>query len=164
MSDATPAERLVETWAAYREAALEVLASAEKSFTLFDHDFSATGLESAPGIDALIALARRAPRDASIRILVRDQTYIERHCPRLLRAQADFAHRVSIRTLTPEQNPPDIAFALADDRNLALRFHFESARGRVSLANSAAAAEPLDQFEILWASAANGPAARMLGL
>jgi hypothetical protein len=164
MSDAPPTERLIESWAAYHEAVLEVLERATATFFLFDHDFSETGLESTQGADALVALARRTSQSAAIRLLVRDSTYIERNCARLMRVLTDFAPRIAIKVLTPEQNAPDTAFVIADDKNLAVRFHFERPRGRVNLDNGIAVAEPLDQFKILWANAANGPAARALGL
>jgi hypothetical protein len=164
MSDATPAERQIESWAAYHEAVFEVLESAASTFSLFDHDFSETGLESIQGADALVTLARRTSRLAAIRLLVRDSVYIERNCARLMRVLTDFAPRIEIKVLTPEQNAPDTAFAIADDKNLALRFHFERPRGRVNLDDGIAVAEQLDQFKILWENAANGPAARALGL
>ncbi|GHU15132.1 hypothetical protein AGMMS50225_28160 [Betaproteobacteria bacterium] len=164
MSDTPPAERLIESWADYHAAVLEVLERATHTFFLFDHDFSETGLESIQGAEVLVALARRTSQAVAIRLLVRDATYIERNCARLMHVLTDFAPRIAIKVLTPEQNAPDTAFVIADDKNLALRFHFERPRGRVNLDNGVIAAEPFDQFKILWASAANGPAARALGL
>jgi hypothetical protein len=164
MSNTTPAERPIDSWADYRDAVLEVLESAGTFFVLFDSDFSTTGLESPRGIDSLVALARRTSRIGAIRLLVRNPTRIESDCPRLLRTLADFSHCLSIKALAPGQNSPDTAFAIADDRNLVLRFHFERPQGRLDLAAGTATAEPLDQFDTLWENAAGGPAIRTLGL
>lgn len=142
-----------DTWAGYRDAVLTTLTAAQHRIMVFDPDLRQTGIASVAGVDALLALARRAPRADAIRILLRDSGYLLRDAARLHTFASRFSHRLQVRTVREQGGLPDACFIVADDRMLVRRFHVDLARGRRNVGPGDETARHVALFETLWEDA-----------
>lgn len=142
-----------DTWAGFRDAVLATLTAAQHRIMVFDPDLSQTGIASVAGVDALIALATRAPRADAIRILLRDSGYLLRDAARLHTFGSRFSHRLQVRTVREQSGLPDSCFMIGDDSTLILRFHVDMARGRCNVGPSDETARYVALFETLWEDA-----------
>lgn len=158
-----PSATRFDTFAAYLQALDEVLALGERELLVFDPDLKATELESPPRVERLAGLLGKR-RDNRVRIALHDPVHVERHCPRLTRIAARYAHNLEFR-----QTPEDLrhlreSFIVADNAHAVVRFHSDYARGKLLVDHANEAGDYVRRFEELWSLSMPVLAPTRLGL
>jgi len=129
------------------EAILAALAGCRAELTLADRDFSDWPLESPQGVE-LLARVAAAPH-ARIRVLVADPDWLERRAPRFVALRRRHAAAIQCRRI-----PPALAngegVLIADRLHLVRRARATLFRGRLSLADPAAAEPMAARYDALW--------------
>lgn len=159
-----PTEYAIDSWADFRQAALQTIGLAGSTLVLFDSDLSLSGLESPEGVEHLTALLLRSGQPEAVRILLRDARHLEQNCPRLLGLLTRFGHRITVRVAGTHLAIPESAFLIADLTHLLIRFHHERPRGKHCIDDAHSASDCSAQFETLWINAETGPSTAPIGL
>lgn len=153
-----------DTLAEYQLHATGLLTVATREIMLYEHDFSAIGLESAAGATALEAFCLRSAQECALRILLRTPRFVETQAPRLLRLLQRYGHRISVRLVRKGATGGDQPFLLNDVGGYVMRFHHDAFRGKTSPLERETWARLKSGFEDAWASAQAGPTGAPLGL
>lgn len=165
MSDETAqAVTAFDTLADYQLHALQRLQAAAREVVLYEHDFSAIGLESAGGAAAIEAFCQRSTQEGALRILLRTPRHIEAHAPRLLRLLQHYGHRITVRVLRKGATSAEQPFLLDDAGGYVMRFHHDAFRGKTSDSERETWARLKSGFEDAWSGAQPGPSGASLGL
>ncbi len=145
----------------FQACVAELIGRTRFALAVSDHDLADWGLERA----ALVSQIERilvAPQ-GSLRILVRDTEFLEKHAPRLLGLRRHHASAVAIR-----QVPASLASAeglmLGDTTHVLRRAHRDAFRGRAQFAMPGEAEPWRHKFDALWAESQDCLTATTLGL
>lgn len=146
-----------------RAAIDEVIATAEKTLSIFDYTLAHRGYGDSARIEAIrhFLLAGRAHR---LRIALHEPEQLERDEPRLVALLRQLPGSISIhRTLGQARNAVD-PFVVADDHSVWHLLHHEQPRAIVALHSPADAAPIRDRFEEIWELTEPAVGASTLGL
>jgi len=144
------------------EAVLAVLAHARRDVLLYDRDFCDWPLDHPQTCRLLAALPRDGARP-SLRLLVRDPDWLERHAPRFAELRRQLGAAAQCRQ-APASVAPAEGILIADEMHLVRRAHHGRFRGRLSLARPADVEACLPKYQSLWDESTPCLSATPLGL
>jgi hypothetical protein len=144
------------------EAVLAVIAGSRHELVLADRDFADWPLETPAGVDALRAFLA-AERGARVRLLVADPDWLERRAARFVRLRQQHPATIDCRRVPASLFDGEGA-AIGDRRHALRRAHPDFFRGRLSLADPAAAEPLAARYDALWDESAPCLPATTLGL
>ncbi len=145
------------------EAALDmVIGRAASALRIFDHTLSAA-YNSPQRYERLRRFLLDSRRN-TLRIVVHDPAPLERNCPRLLMLLRQFGHAISIHETHTSAKSVYDPFAVADDRFLVHRFHFEEMRGMSAMDDPIGAHTLIERFEEIWEASSPAINPTTLGL
>lgn len=153
-----------DTLADYQLHAMRLLLDASHALMLYEHDFSAIGLESASGAAAIEAFCLRSAQEGALRILLRTPRYVEAQAPRLMRLLQQYGHRMTVRVVRKGTLCGDQPYLLNDGGGYVMRFHHDAFRGKTSANERETWARLKSEFEEAWGCAQPGPSGSALGL
>lgn len=130
--------RRLATRAEARAAFDRIVSRTQRSLCIADDRGVFLGLDRKTFADSLEALLGRA-RDASVRIVVHDASFIEQSCPRLLRLLQVRSSQFAILRSDESVRGYPRAFVLADDTVVLRRPHHDSATSFVDFDEAAVA-------------------------
>lgn len=154
---------LFDTYAAFDEASLAVLARAEREIRCFDVDLSRSALASARAVGALQAFLGAGAKHR-LDLLLHDAGHLVRDCPRLLGLYQQRSHQISIKVISTQHRDELQPFVSADARHVATRFHNDHARGKLVIDDPAECAWFTAQFETLNGAANTATGIAILGI
>lgn len=146
----------------FHTAVLSVIGASSRELVLADRSFQDWPLESPQGVAALMAFLQGGAK-ARLRLLVADDTWLQREAPRISRLRVQRESQIECR-----QMPPGLfngeGIALGDRVHLMRRAHFEHFRGRVQLNAPTEANTSITRYETLWEASTPCPGPTALGL
>jgi hypothetical protein len=154
-----------ETRAAFQEAVLQGLASAQREILLADGTFTHWALNR-PDIEATLRSFFHASRVNRLRLLTTADSHLLRDAPRLARVARDFSHAFAARITPASINDAfTLKFSLlvVDRARLVRRFHPDQMRG-IAEFNPLEAEAWVDRFESAWHESSPGLATTTIGL
>ncbi|WP_184096922.1 DUF7931 domain-containing protein [Silvimonas terrae] len=137
-----------DTYKDYREQTLSLLQSARESLILFEHDFSACGLNERATTQAMADLLARNPA-AQIRLLARSGDFIASQCPLLLQLANLQNQKLTMHLANPDMPTVLMPFILADMQRFVRRCHFDWAKGETD-DDPQEAARLRQAFDLAW--------------
>ncbi|QNM94727.1 DUF7931 domain-containing protein [Chitinimonas koreensis] len=149
---------LFDTLEQYRAQVLVALAGAERTLDWFDPDLAGSGAEAPACAEALHA--QLAGKQLRLRLLLHDEAWFVRHCPRLAALMQVYGHLFELR-LTGEADREAGEPFLLTERAVVRRFHADSPRGEAAGPGRAHAA-CRQRFGDLWMQAVPAGAGRRL--
>jgi hypothetical protein len=141
----------------------ELIALAQHHIQVFDQDLSQTGWNDAGRSERLAAFLRGV-RGRRLDIIVHDTRYLETACPRLLRLLGAYGHAMAILQTGPEGKVATDPLLIVDGQHYLHRFHFERPRAALGIFQPEQAQPLVARFGEIWATAASGVNATVLGL
>lgn len=140
----------------------DIFARAQKSVRIFD---SALGRDynSTARFESLRRFLLSSPRNRLFIVVHNSQT-VERNCPRLLNLLRLHAHAISIHETHQAARAVYDPFAVVDDHHYVHRFHFEQARGVLSVDDPIGTHPFIERFGEIWESSSPAVSATTLGL
>ena len=141
----------------------ELVALAQHSIRIFDHDMSALGWNSPARTDRLSAFLRRS-RTSKVEIIVHETRWLEASCPRLIALLKSFGDRVTIYRTGPEARGASDPLVLVDGRHFLHRFHVEQPRATLAVESPQLAGPLINRFEEIWATGEPGLTGTVLGI
>ena len=144
----------------FHDAVLQALRLCKKSVLLLDPTLQDWPLES---VDAAVTLRSALSAGATLRVLITDTDWAERHAPRLARLRRDHAARVEFRRLPASLRLAD-SFLVVDTHHTVRRVHADVLKGVCTLDDPAQANVPIDRFETAWQESEPCLPATTLGL
>lgn len=114
---------------AYRNAIAMTLAVARNEIRIFDRDLVAMGLEDATRIE-LVTGFLSADSHRRMRIVVHDDTPLQRYAPRSISLLRLFAHAIEVRRTPEHLRRLADCWVLADAAHGTIRFHTDQPRGK----------------------------------
>jgi hypothetical protein len=155
--------RIISGPAESQQAIDEVLATAERSISIFDVNLAKRGFNSPQRAEQLRSFLVRG-RAHRLRIVLHDTELLDRECPRLLQLLRQFPMSVEIhRTLAQAQQARD-PFVIADDHSLWHQLHYEQPRAIVALHSPQDTLPIAQRFEEIWDLSEPAVTATTLGL
>jgi len=145
---------------AFHAAVIEALDASRRAITMVDHDFSSWPLESAAGERALRDALRRG---ATLRLLVSERGWLERHGSRFLRLRREQAHRVECRQIPPNLRVDESAL-VADGQHLVRRARWDRFAGHLAIATPSEVEPLVERYDSVWDESEPCLAATTLGL
>jgi hypothetical protein len=141
----------------------EVISRARQRIRIFDRDLADCGFNTADRFNRLkvFVLGNRTNR---IEIVVHNQEYIERDCPRLQTLLRQFPYAIAVHRTLPEAQRVQDGFVIADGQNLFHRFHRDHPRGKLSLADESEGSLYQRRFDEIWSYSEPALSATVLGL
>ena len=146
-----------------RAAIDEVIATAQKTLSIFDYTLANRGYGDAARIERIrhFLLAGRAHR---LRIALHETQQLERQEPRLLALLRQLPGSIAIhRTIGQARNASD-PLVVADDHSVWHQLHHDQPRAIVALHSPADAVPLRDRFEEIWELSEPAVSASTLGL
>lgn len=143
----------------YQQLTRQVLAAAQRRICWFDADLAETGIDSVECAE-LIHVFLAQSRLSRMQILLADDLWFWRKCPRLGQLLRQYGHAFEIRRLNEVDWPVGEAFLLTEGAVLR-RFRQESPRGELS-AGGTSHALCRQRFEDLWQRAEPASEGRQL--
>jgi hypothetical protein len=141
----------------------EVIATAQRTLSIFDYDLDHRGFSDPLRIEKLRAFLLRG-RAHRLQIVLHEPEHAERHEPRLMALLRQFPAAIAIhRTVGQARNATD-PFVLADDHSVWHQLHHDQARAIVALHSPADAAPLRGRFEELWELSEAAISSSTLGL
>lgn len=154
-----------ETRAAFHEAVLQGLASAQREILLADGTFTHWALNR-PDVEAILRTFFHASRVNRLRLLTTADNHLLRDTPRLARVARDFSHAFAAR-ITPasinEAFTLKFSLLVVDRSRLVRRFHPDQMRG-IAEFDPLEAEAWVDRFESVWHESGPGLATTTIGL
>ncbi len=144
----------------FHAVVLRALETCRHSVLIVDRSLEDWPLESAEGARVLRAALGRG---ASLRILLRETDWVERHASRLQRLRREFSARVEIRRL-PDNLHVVECLLIGDRQHTVRRAHWDAMHGSCVLASPNEADAPTDRFESAWQESVPCLPATTLGL
>jgi hypothetical protein len=141
--------RQISGLAESRAAIDEVIATAQKSLSIFDYTLGNRGFGDPARIEKLrhFLLAGRAHR---LRIALHDPDVLERHEPRLLMLLRQLPASIAIHRTVGQARSATDPFVVADDHSVWHLQHHDQQRAIVALHSPQDAAPLRDRFEEIW--------------
>lgn len=155
-----------ETLSTVREqvAALDdLIALAQHSIRVFDHDLSEMGWNSPARAERLAAFLRRS-RTSKLEIIVHETRWLEASCPRLTALLKAFSDRVTIYKTGPQAKGASDPLVIVDGRHFLHRFHVEQPRAALAIEEPHLARPLVNRFEEIWATGEPGLTGTVLGI
>jgi hypothetical protein len=146
----------------FTEAVLAAIAASTRELTLADRDFADWPIDGAAGCQALAAFLAGDPQ-SRLRLLVADPEPLERRGARFVALRRRHAGSVECRRIPPSLFNGE-GVAIGDRRHLLRRAHGDFFRGRLTLADAAAAEPTAHRYDLLWEESTPCLAANTLGL
>ena len=146
----------------FTEAVLAAIASSAAELTLADRDFSDWPIDAPAGCEAIATFLVGDPR-ARVRLLVADPDWLERRGARFMALRRRHAQAIECRRM-PASLFNGEGVAIGDRRHLLRRAHYDFFRGRLSLADPAAAEPVATRYDLLWDESTPCLSANTLGL
>ena len=146
-----------------RAAIDEVIATAQRTISIFDYDLDNRGFGNPLRIEALRSFLLRG-RAHRLQIALHEPEHAERHEARLMALLRQFPGAVAIhRTVGQARNTTD-PFVLADDHSVWHQLHHDQLRAIVALHSPADAAPMHGRFEEIWELSEPAISSSTLGL
>jgi len=141
----------------------DLVALAQHSIRVFDHDLSEMGWNSPARAERLAAFLRRS-RTAKLEIIVHDTRWLEASCPRLAALLKTFSDRITVYRTGPEAKGAADPLVIVDGRHFLHRFHVEQQRAALVIEDPHLARPLVNRFEEIWATGEPGLTGTVLGL
>lgn len=143
-----------EGFSEYVAAIDTVIARAERHIRIYDHNLENMGFNTPQCHDRLHRFLLANPENR-LRIVVRDNEYLTKRCPRMLMLLQRFSHNMAIQQIFPDTaGNATSPFVVADNSNYARRYHFDSPRGVLSENDPHDGRLLVSLFEEIWAASA----------
>lgn len=155
--------RQISGMAESKSAIDEVVATAQKTLSIFDNTLANRGYGDVARIERIrhFLLAGRAHR---LRIALHETELLERHEPRLIALLRQLPGSIAIhRTIGQARSAMD-PFVVADDHSVWHLLHQDQPRAVVALHSPADASPLRDRFEEIWELSEPAVSASTLGL
>lgn len=153
--------RLITSFADYRNAASDLLARARHQILIDDHDLSALQLESPAARAALAGFLQQA--GSHLRIALCDSRPLQIDHPRLALLLQTHSQQVDVREFSAPPRPEE-SLLLIDGEHALIRFTPEQIRSKLLLADSTAVAPYAQRFAQRWQENGFPVSFRPLGL
>ncbi len=157
-----PGTRKLNGAGEYEAALDELIANADHTLRIFDRSLgrSFNTVERAD----LLATFLRARRTNRLQIVLHETANIARDCPRLMQLVKRFSHNLAIHQTQQAARHIYDPFAVADDKRLVRRFHYNGIHGEAAIADVAATSLLIKRFDEIWQASAPAVAATTIGL
>ncbi|MFC4161501.1 DUF7931 domain-containing protein [Chitinimonas lacunae] len=139
--------RPFDTLEQYRVEIQFALQQAARRVDWFDIDLSAAGAAERASADALKRMLAGS-RLARVRLLLHDDNYFHRHCPRLASLLAVYGHAFEVRLIDDSHKTERENWLLADGL-LVRRYHADAMRGEAT-SEGRTIAGCRQRFESMW--------------
>lgn len=159
----TPIKMLIGSRAELESAVLMVLGAAQRTLRCASSDLSVFGLASRAATEILHALLI-GNRNASVRLLVDDMTWLEAHAARIKLLQRDFSHALQIRCADRDDAVGGDRLIIGDDRHALQLRETQIVHGEAWLQHKPYVQPLLAAFDRRWERAAYNAAVVPLGL
>jgi hypothetical protein len=154
-------DRLFQTLDEYADAQIGLIEDSRRAIDWLDHNLSET-VAAMPAIaDVIRGLLASSPL-ARVRLLLENDAWFWRFCPRLIAVRDIYGHAFEIRVLD-EADRPLGEHLLMSERGVIRRFHPDAMRGELS-ANGRVMSLARQRFESLWQRAHTASSGRRLGI
>lgn len=153
---------LVRSRGEFVEAVLTAVAATRRELVLADRTFADWPLETAAGSEAVDRVLRDDPQ-ASLRLLVADPDWLERHGSRFALLRQRHRERIVCRRIPPSLFD-GAGVVIGDRRHLLRRAQADFFRGRLSLARPTEVEPIAARYDALWDESTPCLSATTLGL
>lgn len=133
----------------YRAALLKVIAEAQSTIRIFDHDLQRMALHTPDASESLKAFLRTDAK-RRIDIAVHDFSFIQRNASRLMRLLDKHPQTIQIRLIPESLHHLADSHLLADRKHGTRRFHRDFPRGSLLVENPDEIAPWWDRFDQIW--------------
>jgi len=167
MSESTesgaPDYQRFDTEAEFQAAVDRLLAQDGRELRIFDPDLQALRLNLPARIERLerFLLVSRTRR---LYVVVHDPEHLSRHCPRMMRLLARFAHVIQVNRTHPEIRELQDAFLVLDAEHYLRRPVARFFRGAIGIHDETEALAMRGRFGEIWSASYPAVSATTLGL
>lgn len=133
----------------FQRALVLAMAQARQQMLWFDLDLSDWPIEQ-PAVAALVARFCRSSRQARLRVLVRDDTWLARHSARFAALRRRAGDVIECRKLPEQLVRVDEGVLLVDDCHMVKRFHADHFHGRLALDVPGEVQGLAPRYDALW--------------
>lgn len=145
----TPSTAPFDTEAAFRQAIDTITVAAHREIRIFDRDLTCVAIERKSVAEALEQYLS-GDRNRRLRIVIHDQEFCARYCPRISSLVRRFSQSIEIRQSPEELRHLQESYILADVAHAAIRFSFGQPRGKIILDDSESLLPWWKRFDDLW--------------
>jgi hypothetical protein len=147
----------------YEQALDRLISLARGRLRIFDQDLRNQGYNSQERFDSLrqFLLQNRANR---LTIILHDDDYLIRECPRMLNLIRQFGHAIDVYRTTEDARGVYDPFAIADMDHYLHRFHYDHPRAALTLNDKEGASDLLRRFNEILEVAESAVPSTTLGL
>jgi hypothetical protein len=152
-----------DTEADFQAAVDRLLGHDGRELRIFDPDLQALKLNLPARIERLerFLLASRTRR---LYVVVHDPEHLSRHCPRMMRLLARFAHVIQVNRTHPEIRELQDAFLVLDAEHYLRRPVARFFRGAIGIHDETEALAMRSRFSEIWSASFPAVSATTLGL
>lgn len=133
----------------YRAALLNVIATAQSTIRIFDHDLQRMGLHTQDASDSLKVFLNTDSK-RRIDIAVHDFSFMQRNASRLMRLLDKHPQTVQVRLIPESLHHLADSHLLADRKHGTRRFHRDFPRGSLLIESPEEIAPWWDRFDQIW--------------
>lgn len=161
--ESLPQRVLLQSRADITPAVLALIRRAQRQIRCLDHDLSVFDLALVGTVDALHAYLH-ASRNAHVRLLMDDTTWLDAHASRLKLLQRQLSHAIEMRRAITDDPVADDAALIADDAHVLVLSRSAHGLGEIWF-NSEPRTQPLvTAFDRRWDAGAHNLPVAPLGL
>jgi len=158
-----PDYRRFDTEAEFQAAVDRLLEQDGRELRVFDPDLQALRLNALERI-ARIEQFLLASRTRRLYIVVHDPEHLTRHCPRMMRLLARFAHAIQVNRTHEEIRELQDAFLVLDSRHYLRRPVARFFRGAIGIDDETEALAMRGRYAEIWSASFPAVSATTLGL